>query len=192
MFAHRFKNRNDIEILFLTLQRGATRQNRSAINKNRRPVHSRHRHDAGRHVLVAATNRHKTVHALATDHGFDRVGNDLTRHKRVFHALGAHRNAVGNRDGVEHHPLATGRIRALAGLASEFVDVHVARRHLAPSRSNANVRLGKILFLKTNGIKHRTTRRAVRAIKHQAGKRTGVVIHRAPILRPWHTQGQEA
>ena len=34
MFAHRFENRNDIEILFLPFQRRATRQNRAAVNKH--------------------------------------------------------------------------------------------------------------------------------------------------------------
>ena len=114
MFAHRFKHRNDIEIFFLPLQRRATRQNRAAVNKHRRTVHTRHRHHAGRHVFVASADRHKAVHPFAADHRLDRVGNDLTRNKRVLHAFGTHRDAVGNRNGVEDYPLAARRVHTLA------------------------------------------------------------------------------
>lgn len=63
-------------------------------------------------------------------------------------------------------PLPPPGIHPFAGLLGKFVNVDVARSHLTPSRSHADLRLGKILFLKSDGIQHRTAWRAVGTIKH--------------------------
>src|SRR5690606_34706971 len=59
-----------------------------------------------RHVLVAAADDEHAVHALAATDGLDRVGDDLARDEAALHALGAHRDAVGDGDRLERlgHP----------------------------------------------------------------------------------------
>ena len=40
---------------------------------------------------------------LGAHHGFDRVGDQVARLQRIAHAVGAHRDAVADADGVEAH-----------------------------------------------------------------------------------------
>ena len=54
---------------------------RHAIYEYRRSVQPRHRHDATRHVLVAAADRDQAVKSLCRDDGLDRVGDDLPGNK---------------------------------------------------------------------------------------------------------------
>ena len=68
----------------------ATRQDCSAVNKDSRTVHANDRHDACRHIFVAAADGHKSVKALTTHDRLDRISDDLARDERVFHPLGAH------------------------------------------------------------------------------------------------------
>ncbi len=63
--------------------------------------------------------------------GLDRIGNHLARHQRVAHAGRSHGDAVGDRDGVEQHALAAGRVDARRGLARQLADVHVAGGEIA-------------------------------------------------------------
>ena len=61
----------------------------------------------------------------------------------------------------------------------------VARRDLAPSGGDSNLRLGKIFFFESDCVKHGAARRAVGAIKHEAGKGAGgVFVHRARSILP--------
>ena len=144
----------------------------SAINKNRRTVHPGHRHHAPRHVFVTPADRDESVEALAAHNRLDRVGNDLARDERVFHSLGAHRNAIRDGDGIENRGLAARLVDAERGLAGELVDVHVAWRDHAPGGSDADLRLGKITLLVADRIKHRAARGAAEAIENSRGKGT--------------------
>ena len=49
----------------------------------------------------------------------DRVGDDLAADERGAHALGAHGDAVGHRDGVELHRRAAGRADAILDVLGE-------------------------------------------------------------------------
>ncbi len=90
----------------------AAGQNRAAINENRGPVQPRNGHEAARHVFVAAADGHQAVEALAADDRLDGIGDHLARHQRIFHPFGAHRDAVGDGDGIENNRLAAGVVRA--------------------------------------------------------------------------------
>ena len=114
--ADRFEDGNDVQFFVFV----AAGHNRAAVNKHRRTVQSRHGHHAAGHVFVAAADRDDAVEALATDHGFNRVGNHFAGHQRIFHAFGAHRNAVGNRDGVEDHGFAVGIVDADAAASASL------------------------------------------------------------------------
>ncbi len=172
MRAHGFKHRHDVE---RALSGGeAAGQDGAAVNEDGGAVHPRHGHDAGGHVLVAAADGHKAIHALAADDRFDGVGNHLARDERVFHPLGAHRDAVGDRDGVKYDGLAAGGIGPGLRFDGQFVDVHVARGDIAPGRGDADEGLGEILLLEADGIQHGATRRAVGAVQQNAGVRSQV------------------
>ena len=84
---------------------------RAAVDEDRRPIEPRHRHDAARHVLVAAADRDEAVEAFGRRDGLDRVRDDLARHERVAHARRAVGDAVRDGDRVEQHALARRRRR---------------------------------------------------------------------------------
>ena len=81
-----FEDRDDIQLSFGE----ATGQDCSAVNKDSRTVHANDRHDACRHIFVAAADGYKSVEALTAHDRLDRIGDDLARDERVFHAFGAH------------------------------------------------------------------------------------------------------
>ena len=146
-----------------------TRQNRAAIDEHAGPVEPRHRHRAAGHVLVATADGDEAVEALCAHHGFDGVRDDLAGHERVAHPGGAHRDAVRHGDGVEHQALGAGFVRAHRGRFGEGVDVHVARRHLAPSGGDADLWLAEILRGEADGAQHGAARRLFHAIHDDGG-----------------------
>ena len=166
-----FKNGNNIELALLRIIRDATGQNRSAINEHGRTIQSRHGDERAGHIFIATADGHKTIHARAADDGFNRVGDDFARDERIFHAFAAHRDAVGDRDGVEDDRLATGSVRAFFGFERELVNVHVAGRDVAPCRGDADDGLGKIFLREADGIKHGARGGAFIAIEQKAGVR---------------------
>ena len=89
---------------------------RAAVDHQRRPIEPRHRDDAARHVLVAAGHGDQRVVPLRAHHRLDRVGDQVARRQRVAHAVGAHRQAVADADGVEAQADQPGRLHALLDL----------------------------------------------------------------------------
>ena len=98
----------------------AARKNGSAVNKDGGTIQPRHGDEAARHVFVASADGDDSIEALAPGHGFDRVGNDFAGHEGVFHAFGAHRNAIRDRDRVENRALPSGIIDSRCGFTSEL------------------------------------------------------------------------
>ena len=92
------------------------RRNRSAVEHDARDVQARQRHDRAGNRLVAADQHDEAVEAVAARHELDRIGDHLAADERGAHPFGAHRDAVGDRDGVELH-------RRAAGGADAFLDV---------------------------------------------------------------------
>ena len=135
--SHRFKNRHNVQ---LTLGE-ATRKNRPAINKSRRPIHTNDSHDASRHIFVAPADSHKPVEPLTTNDRLNGVCNHLARNERILHPLGSHRYPIRDRDGIEDCRLSTRRIDTQRSFAGELVNVHIAWRHHAPGRSHTDLRL---------------------------------------------------
>ena len=88
-------------------------QNGAAIDEDGRTIQARHGHRAAGHVLVATADGDEAVEARGTHDGFDGIGDDFARDERVFHAFGAHGDAVGDGDGVEEHALAARRVAPL-------------------------------------------------------------------------------
>ena len=69
---------------------------------------------------------------------------------------------------LNSHALAARLVRSGAGLPGEAVDVHVAGRHHAPRRGDADLRLAEILVLESDGPQHRAARRVLDAVHDES------------------------
>src|SRR5262249_42871451 len=78
-----------------------------AEDEDRRALRARHGHGDAGHVLVTPAERDEAIEACGADHRFHGVRDQLARDERVAHPGRPHRDAVGDRDGVEEHALAT-------------------------------------------------------------------------------------
>ncbi len=77
----------------------------------------------------------------ALHHGFDRVGDEVARLQRIAHAVGAHRDAVGDADRVEPHADQPGFRHAFLHLGGEVQEVHVAGVAFEPHAGDADLGL---------------------------------------------------
>ena len=125
MAANSLEDRNDIGVIGAGFD-GAT------VNKDRRAVQSSHAHQQARHVLVATADGNDAVVAHAAGYRLHAVGNYFAGDKGVLHALGAHGDAVGNRQHVINDALTTGHIGPFVNVFRQLVDVHIAGCHHAP------------------------------------------------------------
>ncbi len=62
-----------------------------------------HRDQATRHVFVTPGQCDQRVVPLGTHDRFDRIGDQVATLQAVAHAVGTHRNAVADADGIESH-----------------------------------------------------------------------------------------
>ena len=88
-------------------------QDRAAIHEHAGHVQPHHRHHHARQRLVAAGEPDQRVVAMPAHGEFHRVRDQVARHQRGLHALVAHRDAVGHRDGGEFARRAAGLVHAL-------------------------------------------------------------------------------
>ena len=140
------------------VERGAVGQvagaDRAAIDHQGGAVEPAHGDQAARHVLVAAGNGHQAVIPLGLHNGLDRVGDDVARRQREAHAIGAHRDAVADADGVEPHAHHPGRRHALTHSRRQFVEVHVAGIALVPHAGDADLWLLEVGRLEAGAQEH--------------------------------------
>jgi hypothetical protein len=104
----------------------------SAVQHHGRRVeaHERHRR-AGAGLIAREQPDERIEHVTAADE-FDRIGDHLAAHQRRFHSLGAHRDAVADRDGVELHRRSAGVPHAAFDLLGQLAQVVAARHRLDP------------------------------------------------------------
>lgn len=162
LLTHGLEHRDDVGVAAAGLD-GA------AIDEDGWAVQPRHTDKAAGHVLVAAPHGDEAVETLAADHGFDGVRDDLTRHQRILHTLGAIADAVGNGDGVEDDRFAPRRIGTFFGLFCELIDVHVTGGDIGPGRGDTDLRLVEVLVGETNRAQHGTGRSRLDTINHEGG-----------------------
>ncbi len=89
--------------------------NRAAIQHQAGNVQPRQRHHRAGNGLVATGERDNAVEIIRARHQFDGIGNHFAANQRSAHSVGAHRDAVRDRDRVELH-------RSAARLANPFLD----------------------------------------------------------------------
>ena len=169
MRADRLEHRNHIDRLVAM----AARHDGAAIDEHSRPVQTRQRHQAARHVLIAAADGDDAIEPFTTRHHFDGIGDDFARDEGIFHSFGAHGDAIGNSDGVEHDGLAAGRVRAGRGVIGQLIDMHIARRHHAPGGGDADLALREIGVAEPHRVQHGAAGSAVGAIDDNAGVLAG-------------------
>ena len=138
-------------------------RDRSAVEQHAGNVEARERHHAAGNRLVAADQDDEAVEAVAARDQLDRVGDHLAADQRRAHALGAHRDAVGDRDGVELHRRAAGGADAGLHVHREIAQVVVARADLDPGVGDADERLLEVGVGEADRLQHRARRRAARA-----------------------------
>ena len=105
-------------------------------------------HAAG-HVLVAADGN-QAVEAFGRNGGLDGVRDHVSGDEAVTHALGAHGDAVGDGNGAEVDGFAAIGVDAIACVAGEVAEVHVAGSQVAWGAGNADLRLFEIGIFEAN------------------------------------------
>jgi hypothetical protein len=111
--------------------------------------------------LVAATHREHAIHALRAAGRFDGVGDNLARHQRVLHPLGAHRDTVTHGDGAEHLRHAPAGPDGGVGATGQHIEPGVAGRDRAVAIRDAHNGLGEVAIAESHGAKHRAVRGAL-------------------------------
>ncbi len=139
------------------------RQDRTAVDKDRRCIQTDHRHHHTGQGFVTPRKTDNCIIAMATHRQFDCIGNRLARCERRPHALMTHRNAVGDGD---RGKFAGG---AVALLDTQFhglrltVQRDVAGRGLVPACRDTDPRLLNRFLVQTHRIEIGPVRRAGRA-----------------------------
>ena len=131
-----------------------TREDRPGVDEHRRHVQAGGGHQHAGQRLVAAGERDHPVEALGLHDGLDGVGDDLAAHQREVHALVAHRDAVGDRDGAELQRVAAAGVHALLGRAGQPLQRQVAGRDLVPARGDADLGLREVLVGHADRAQH--------------------------------------
>ena len=129
-------------------------------------------HHGGRDRLVAADEADEAVEQVASHDELDRVGDHLARDERRAHALGSHRDAVGDGDRVELHRRPAGVADAPLDVLGERALVQVARHRLDPARRDADERPREVLVGEAGALQHRARAGAVGAV----GERSAVAL----------------
>ena len=115
------------------------RQDRAAVEVDRRQIHPSHRHQHARLGLVAARDPDERVQPLRVHHQLDGVGDQIARHQRCLHPFVTHRDAVGDRDRRELERDAAALAHAFLRERRQLIEVVVARGHLVPRRGDPDL-----------------------------------------------------
>src|SRR5262249_55001197 len=134
--------------------------------------------------LVTARDGHDAVEHVAARDQLYRVGDHLAADEGTLHTLRAHRDPVGDRDGVDLDGRATRRADPLHHLLGELPVVPVARHRPDPAVRHADLWSGEILVRESHRLHHGARGRAVRAVEEDTALAAGVYRHGgAPWLR---------
>ena len=140
------------------------RRDRSAVQHHAGNIETTQSHDDAGHIFVAAADADKSVEKIAAGDQFDRVGDHLARNQRSLHTLRAHRDAVGNGDGVELHRRTAGFSNAFLQRFSNFAQVHITGSDFGPGIGDADDRLMQIVFRESGSTQIRARRGAAGAL----------------------------
>src|SRR6476620_4618894 len=141
-------------------------QDRAAIDEDRRHVQPAHHHHHSRQRLVAAGKSDQSVIGMTAHGQFHRVGDHFARRQRGFHALVAHGDPVGDRDGAEFARRAAGGRDALLDCLRLAHQRDVAGSGFVPAGGDTHEWLMNLLAREPHGIIVRAVRRALGPLGH--------------------------
>src|SRR5207302_4630352 len=127
--------------------------------------------------------RDQTVQQVTARDQLDRVGAPGAADQRGLPALGAHRDAVGDRDRVEFDRRAAAGADALGDLLGELAVVGVAWRQLDPAVRDADERAREVLVGEAHGTEVRARGGAIGAVQQRAALVAGIERHGSPPMR---------
>ncbi|WP_162938492.1 hypothetical protein [Mycobacterium kyogaense] len=180
--AHGFERVDDRDFFLGAIgQLGDTGHDRAVVEEHVGEVQPRGRHQHAGDGLVTAGQQHGAVEALGLHDGLDAVGDDLARDQREMHALVAHRDAVGHRDGAELQRVAARLVHPGLDRLRQPLQRQVARRDLVPRRTDADLRLHPVVVAHADGAQHAAGGGLLEAVGDVA--RTGLDVRRAGVRR---------
>ena len=136
----------------------------AAVEDDPGDVEAQERHGRGGDGFVAGDEGGHAIEHVAADEEFDGVGDNLAADERSLHALRAHRDAVGNGDGVELHGGAASGANALFHLHGELAEVVVAWHGFNPGVGDTDDGLGEIFVGEPDGLQHGASGGAVASL----------------------------
>ena len=153
----------------------AAGQDRAAVHEHARHIQPQHRHHHAGQRLVAAGQPDQRVVAVAAHGQLHAVGDQVARDQRRLHALVAHGDAVGHRDGGELARRAAGLGDALLHRLRLAAERDVAGRRLVPAGGDADEGLVDLVLGQAHRVVVAAMRRAVRPHGHVAGRQLRLV-----------------
>ena len=153
----------------------AARQDRAAVDEDRRHVEPQHRHHHAGQDLVAPGEADQRVIAVPAHRQLDRIGDHLAADQRAFHALVAHRDPVGDGDGVEPARRAAALLDAGAADVGLEIERGVARRAVVAGRGDGDERAVDLLLGHPHRVVIGAVRRALGADRNVAAGQAGLV-----------------
>jgi hypothetical protein len=144
---------------------------RTAIEHDAGDVQAQERHARGRNRLVAGDERDDRIETVAARDQFDRIGDHLAADERGLHPLGAHRDAVADRDGVEFERRAARRANAGAHVIGEAAQVEIARHRVGPRVRDEDQRFLEVVVGQTDGFEIGTCRGPIASVDDDGASR---------------------
>ena len=151
------------------------RQDRAAIDEDRRHVETAHGHHHAGQRLVAAGKADQRVIAMAAHGELDAIGDDLAGRQRGLHALVPHGDAVGDGDGAELAGRAVLRGHALLHGLRLAHQRDVARGRLVPAGGDADEGLMNLLARQPHRVIVRAMRGAGWPFRHMPARQAGFI-----------------
>ena len=148
-------------------------RDRAAVEDDRGDVEAGQRHRAAGDRLVAGAEGDDRVELVAAGHQLDRVGDHLAADQRGLHPLGAHRDAVGDGDGVELHRRPARGADALFDVLGEAAEVEVAGHRLGPGVGDPDRRPAEGVVVEPDALHVGARVGAVGAVEDDARARAG-------------------
>ncbi len=160
--ANGLEDTDDVERLITP----AARQDGAAVDEDGRHVETCGCHEHAGQGLVTACEGDECVEALGVHDGLDRIGDDLTTHQGRPHALVAHGDAVGDRDGDELDGIGARLTDPLLRSFGESVQWHVARGDLVPRGADPDLGLAPVIVGHANRPQHGPGRGTLGTVGH--------------------------
>ena len=123
---------------FLALD--VTGKHRTAADKDSRHVHSCGSHQQTGDILVTVRDHDQCIKVMCQSHALGGVGDQVTGHQRIFHALVSHGDTVTDCNCRKYYRCTASHGNAQLDSFHDFVDVHVSRYDLIIRRNNADQR----------------------------------------------------